>query len=101
MFLREIAYARSGDKGNHANIALIAFDEKGYALIKEQVTGEAVQRYFGALHPQKVERFEVPNLLAFNFVLHDALGGGASESLRYDSQGKALGQALLQMRIEP
>ncbi len=98
--LIEIAYARSGDKGANANIGVIAYTGEGYEFIKKTLTPEVVKDYFTGIYPHRVERFELPNLTALNFVLHGALDGGGSRSLRVDAQGKALGQALLQMKIE-
>ena len=98
--LAEIAHGRSGDKGNHANIAVIAYTPPGFRWLQEQLTAERVQQYFAPLGPSRVERFEAPNLLAVNFVLYDILAGGASRSLRLDNQGKTLALALLQMPIE-
>lgn len=97
--LRSIAYARSGDKGNSANIGIIAYTPAGYEFLKNFLTAAKVSEFFHALQPDEVVRYEMPNLLAFNFVLKGVLGGGGSRSLRLDSQGKALGQALLQMPI--
>lgn len=97
--LHNIAHGRSGDKGNHANIAVIAFTQAGYDWLWENLTAELVQHYFAALEPTKVERFEAPNVFAVNFLLYNVLGGGASRSLRSDTQGKTLASALLQMRI--
>lgn len=99
-YLREIAYARSGDKGSNSNIGVIAYNQEGYAIIKNQLTPEIVKSYFGLLGVTKVTRYELPNLLALNFVLEGALSGGGSRSLRTDAQGKALGQALLEIPIE-
>ena len=98
--LSEIAYARSGDKGNSANIAVIAYEESDYSQILEKVTEERVAEHFSGLHLESVIRYEVPNLWALNFILKGALGGGGSRSLRSDAQGKALGQAILEMTIE-
>src|SRR5215831_10407377 len=98
--LTAIAHGRSGDKGNHANVAVIAYTPAGFAWLREHLTAEVVQRYFAPLSPSRVERFEAPNLLALNFVLHDILAGGASRSLRSDTQGKTLALALLRMPIE-
>lgn len=99
MILREIAYARSGDKGNNSNIAVIAYKKEDYQILLDQVTVEKVSEFFKSLGLKKVIRYEVPNLWALNFILVDALAGGASQSLRLDSQGKALGQAILEMPI--
>jgi hypothetical protein len=100
-YLSLIAHGRSGDKGNHANVAVIAYTPAGFAWLREQLTAERVAAYFAPLSPSKVERFEAPNLLALNFLLRDVLAGGASRSLRSDTQGKTLALALLQMPIEP
>ena len=99
MSLSEIAHGRSGDKGNHANVAVLAYTPAGYAWLREHLTAEAVRDYFRALEPSRVVRYEAPNLLALNFVLHDVLAGGASRSLRTDTQGKTLALALLQMEV--
>ncbi len=99
--LAAIAHGRSGDKGNHANIAVLAYTPAGFAWLREHLTAEVVQQYFASLHPRKVVRYEAANVLGLNFVLYDVLAGGASRSLRVDSQGKTLALALLQMEIEP
>jgi hypothetical protein len=93
--LGEIAHSRSGDKGNHANVAVLAYTPDGYAWIKQHLTAELVARHFAALGCSRVARYEAENVRALNFMLYDALGGGASRSLRIDTQGKALGQAVL------
>jgi hypothetical protein len=98
--LSSIAHGRSGDKGNHANIAVIAYTPAGYAWLRQHLTAEVVTRYFAPLGASRVVRFEAANVLALNFVLHDVLAGGASKSLRIDTQGKTLALALLQMPIE-
>jgi hypothetical protein len=98
--LADIAHGRSGDKGNHANVAVIAYTPAGFAWLQEHLSAEVVRRYFEPLGPSLVERYEAANLLAFNFVLYDVLAGGASRSLRSDSQGKTLALALLRMPIE-
>lgn len=97
--LREIAHGRSGDKGNHANVAVLAYTPAGFAWLREHLTAEVVQRYFAPLHPSRVVRYEAPNLLAVNFMLHDVLAGGASRSLRTDTQGKTYALALLHLEI--
>jgi hypothetical protein len=97
--LGDIAHGRSGDKGDHANIGLIAFTTAGYAYLEKAVTAGKVHSYFKSLEPKKVDRFELPMLQAFNFVLWNVLGGGASDSLRTDTQGKALATALLEMEL--
>lgn len=98
--LCDIAYARSGDKGSSSNIGVIAYSPEGYQFLKEYLTAERVQAYFAPLGVTSTVRYELPNLIAFNFVLKDVLAGGGSRSLRIDAQGKALGQALLQIPIE-
>jgi hypothetical protein len=99
MRLSEIAHGRSGDKGNHANIAIIAYTTAGYDWLRQNLTADAVREYFANLNPTRVVRYEAPNLLALNFVLYDVLAGGASRSLRSDTQGKTLALALLQKEI--
>ncbi|HET9050113.1 MAG TPA: hypothetical protein VFO60_00320 [Candidatus Dormibacteraeota bacterium] len=98
--LAEVAQARSGDKGDLANVALFAPTEAVYAELRRQVTAERVRAHFGAFVRGRVERFEVPNVLALNFVLHEALGGGAARSLRSDALGKSFGSLLLRMEVE-
>jgi hypothetical protein len=98
--LSTIAHGRSGDKGNHANIAVIAYTPAGYAWLREHLTADRVRDYFAPLGPSRVERFEVENVLGLNFVLYDVLAGGASRSLRIDTQGKTLAVTLLQMPID-
>jgi len=98
--LSRIAHGRSGDKGNHANIAVIAYTDAGYELLKDKLTVEAVAGYFAPLGATRVERFEAANVRGLNFMLYDALAGGASGSLRTDTQGKTLAVTLLRMPIE-
>jgi hypothetical protein len=98
--LADIAHGRSGDKGNHANVAVIAYTPAGYAWLREHLTAERVRDYFAPLGPSRAVRYEAPNLLALNFMLYDVLAGGASRSLRTDSQGKTLALALLQMPLD-
>ncbi len=98
--LSTLAHTRSGDKGDTANIGVIAWRERDYPVLLREVTAERVKRFFGALVAGEVERFELPNLGALNFLLHQALGGGGTVSLRVDAQGKTLGAALLRMEIE-
>jgi hypothetical protein len=97
--LADIAHGRSGDKGNHANVAVLAYTPAGYDWLRQHLTAEVVARYFSPLAPSRVVGYEAPNVLALNFVLHDVLEGGASRSLRADSQGKTLALALLEMPI--
>lgn len=98
--LLELAHARSGDKGDTANIGLIAYDPVDYPLILEQVTAKRVKQHFGSLVRGVVERFELDNLCAVNFLLHGALDGGGTVSLMTDAQGKVFSTALLRMEIE-
>jgi hypothetical protein len=98
--LGRIAHTRSGDKGDTANIGVIAHDERHYPALLRELTSERVKRFFGELVRGEVERFELPNLGALNFLLHGALGGGGTVSLRADAQGKTLGAALLRLEIE-
>jgi hypothetical protein len=100
MRLSDIAHGRSGDKGNHANVALLAYTPVGYDWLREHITADVVQGYFAPLGPTRTVRYEVANVLGLNFVLHDVLAGGASQSLRSDTQGKTLALALLQMPID-
>jgi hypothetical protein len=98
--LAKIAHTRSGDKGDTANIGVIAYEVRHYPALVREVTPERVKSFFGHLVKGKVERFELPNLGALNFLLHEALGGGGTVSLRVDAQGKTFGAALLRMEIE-
>lgn len=98
--LARIAHTRSGDKGDIANIGVIAWSEAHYPVLLREVTAERVKAFFGAMVKGGVERFELPNLGALNFVMHEALDGGGTLSLRTDAQGKTLGAALLRMEIE-
>jgi hypothetical protein len=98
--LVELAHARSGDKGNTVNISLFPFKEADYELLRTTVTAERVKEHFKGLVDGEVVRYEVRNLHAFNFVLRNALNGGASRSLRSDNLGKCFGASLLRMEIE-
>ncbi|HQN39424.1 MAG TPA: hypothetical protein PLQ31_07815 [Thermoanaerobaculia bacterium] len=98
--LAQIAHARSGDKGDASNVGLVATSPEAYELLRREVTPERVRAHFAEVCRGEVERFEVPNLLALNFLLHDALGGGGTASLLTDAQGKTHGQGLLEMEIE-
>lgn len=99
MRLVEIAAARSGDKGDKCNIGLFVKTPEDYELVKEKVTAARVKEHFKDIALGPVHRYELPNILAFNFVLERALGGGATRSLRLDSLGKTLGAALLRLEI--
>ena len=98
--LRDIAFARSGDKGDSANVAVFARSPAAYHWIRDHLTASAVEEYFRPLGVGRVVRYEVPNLEALNFVLPHVLGGGGSRSLRIDAQGKTLGMALLELQID-
>jgi hypothetical protein len=98
--LRELCGYRAGDKGDVADIALFADDDEVYAVIVREVTADRVRAHFGAMVTGSVECYEARNVLALNFVLHGALGGGGPRSLRADSLGKTLGGALVRLEIE-
>jgi hypothetical protein len=98
--LSRIAHSRSGDKGDMCNIGVIAWEERFYPILLREVTADRVKRHFGAMVQGTVERYELPNLCALNFLLHGALGGGGTVSLRTDAQGKTFGAALLSLEIE-
>ncbi len=98
--LLKLAHARSGDKGDTANIGLIALKPEYYPLLVREVTPERVKKHFTGICKGKVERFELPNIGALNFLLHESLGGGGTMTLRHDAQGKTLSTALLRMEID-
>lgn len=98
--LVDIAYARSGDKGDTANVGLVVRDPKHYPALVREVTAARVKAHFKGLITGDVERFELPNLNALNFLLHGALGGGGTISLKTDAQGKTMSTALLRMEID-
>lgn len=98
--LIDIAHGRSGDKGDAANIGIIAYDEKGYDIIRKHLTAEVVKKHFEGICFGEVERYELSNLKALNFLLHDTLGGGGTVSLKHDAQGKTLAAALLRMELD-
>jgi hypothetical protein len=98
--LGRIAHARSGDKGDASNVGLIADSPELFEVIQREVGAERVAAHFSRVCFGRVERFEVPNLLALNFLLHDSLGGGGTASLLTDAQGKTHGQGLLELEIE-
>jgi hypothetical protein len=98
--LVHLAHARSGDKGDVANIGVVAYAEDLYPLLVEQVTVDRVREHFGSWVRGGIERYELPNLWALNFVLHGALDGGGTVSLRTDAQGKVLSSALLRMQVD-
>lgn len=98
--LVHLAHARSGDKGDTANVGVIAYEPEHYPLLVEQLTPERVKEFFGEMVKGDVERFELPNLHALNFLLHGALGGGGTMSLMNDAQGKVFSTAILRMEVE-
>ncbi len=98
--LRQIAHARSGDKGDTGNVGVIAYKEEWYPLLLKYLTTERVKQHFGPTVEGEVERFELPNLWALNFLLHNALGGGGTVSLKLDAQGKTLGSAMLRLVLD-
>ncbi|MBI4512922.1 MAG: hypothetical protein HY702_02330 [Gemmatimonadetes bacterium] len=100
MKLLHLAHARSGDKGDTANVGLIALRPEIYPILEREVTAERVKEHFRGICLGPVERFELPNLYALNFLLHNGLGGGGTVSLKTDAQGKTYGAALLRMEID-
>lgn len=99
IYLHDIAHGRSGDKGDTSNVCVFARKPEYYDLIKREVTVEKVKAYFGDMVKGDVIRYEVPSLNGFNFVMHHALGGGATLSLRLDTLGKSMGSAFMRMKI--
>lgn len=98
--LWRVAFARSGDKGDTANVGLIAFTESLYPVLAELVTADKVKRHFKGICRGSVDRYELPNLYALNFLLHESLGGGGTVSLMLDAQGKTFSAALLRMEVD-
>lgn len=98
--LTKLAHARSGDKGDTANVGVIALEDEFYPILVREVTAEKVKEHFGEIVKGEVERFELPNLKSLNFLLHGSLGGGGTLSLMTDAQGKTFSTALLRMHIE-
>jgi len=98
--LTRLAHGRSGDKGDTANVGLIALAERFYPILVREVTAARVKQHFTGICKGDVERFELPNLGALNFLLHQSLGGGGTLSLMTDAQGKTFSTALLRMEIE-
>jgi len=95
-----LAHARSGDKGDSSNVGVLAYDDRGYELLRAWLTPRRVKEHFGPLVRGEVRRYELPNLRAINFILGDSLGGGGSSSLKTDAQGKTHAMAMLRMRVE-
>lgn len=98
--LREIAHARSGDKGNCSNVCVFVYDGKHYLAVAEQLTVECLKRNFGALLTGEITRYELPRLNGFNFVMHNALEGGVNESLNLDGHGKSWSSLILGLEVE-
>lgn len=98
--LVDVAHARSGDKGDTANVGVIALHPEWYALLQRELTRDRVAQHFAGIITGDVERFELPNLSALNFLLHGALGGGGTVSLKTDAQGKVYSTALLRMVLD-
>jgi hypothetical protein len=98
--LVHLAHARSGDKGDTANVGVIAYEPAHYDLLRKELTAARVKEHLGGLVRGEVQRFELPKIAALNFLLHQALGGGGTLSLRTDSQGKVLSSALLRLEID-
>ena len=98
--LYAIAHARSGDKGDGSNVGVLAYDDAGYAILREWLSPERVKAHFAGIVRGDVERFELPNLKALNFLLHDSLGGSGSASLKTDAQGKTHAMALLRIEVD-
>jgi hypothetical protein len=98
--LYAMAHARSGDKGDGSNVGVLAYDDRGYEILKAWLTPDRVKAHFGEIVQGRVDRYDLPNLRGLNFVLHDSLGGGGSASLKTDAQGKTHGMALLRMLVE-
>jgi hypothetical protein len=100
MKLREIAHSRTGDKGDTLNISVIAYDERDFSRLRDQVTIERVREVFAELASTRIVRYELPSIGALNFVLYGALDGGVTRSLRLDAHGKTLGASLLDLEIQ-
>jgi hypothetical protein len=98
--LLHLAHTRSGDKGDTANVGVIAYVPEFYPVLVEQLTSERVKEHFAGICQGEVERFELPNLHALNFLLHESLGGGGTVSLKTDAQGKVLSTAMLRLEVE-
>ena len=98
--LDQLAYARSGDKGDGSNVGVVAYSPEIYEFLKRELTTERVKEHFSEICFGDVDRYEADNLLALNFILHDSLGGGGSESLKTDAQGKTHGLGILFMEID-
>ena len=97
--IKELAFARSGDKGDISNIGLLAKSDECYEIMKKEITSSRIRNHFGKMVKGEVNIYEMPNTNALQIVMHNALGGGATKTLRYDQTGKSMGQALLKMRV--
>ncbi len=98
--LYAMAHGRSGDKGDASNVGILAYDDRGYEILRRVLTPDRVRAHFEGIVRGRVERFEMPNLRGLNFLLHDSLGGGGSASLKNDAQGKTHAMALLRLQLE-
>jgi hypothetical protein len=98
--LARLAYSRSGDKGDGSNVGVVAYSPEIYAFLKRNLTADVVKKHFHEICKGSVDRYEADNLLALNFILHDSLGGGGSESLKTDAQGKTHGLGMLQLELD-
>jgi len=100
LLLKELAYTRSGDKGDISNVGILAFNKNNFELLKKQVTPQKVKEHYKDLVKGEVEIYEMPNINALQVVMHNALGGGATKTLRWDETGKSMCLAMLYMEIE-
>jgi len=98
--LSKLAYARSGDKGDGSNVGVVAYTKEIFEFLQKELTTKRVKEHFKEICFGEVDRYEAPNLNALNFILHDSLGGGGSESLKTDAQGKTHGLGILYMEME-
>ena len=98
--LSKLAYTRSGDKGEGSNVGVIAYNQDCYNLLSQQLTTDRVKQHFSGICKGEVERYELPNLMALNFILNDSLGGGGSASLKTDAQGKTHGMGMLYLEVD-
>ena len=99
MLLRDLAWARSGDKGDISDLGLMAFNEKNYEILKREITPESIKGFFKDVVKGDVKVYRMDNILAIKVVMHNALGGGATKTLRWDETGKAMATAILRMEV--
>ena len=99
MLLRDLAWARSGDKGDISDLGLMAFNEKNYEILKREITPESIKGFFKDVVKGDVKVYKMDNILAIKVVMHNALGGGATKTLRWDETGKAMATAILRMEV--